>query len=105
KCLGRGAKIVWHNFGSLFWLYFRISVVGWIVLAAGLHFWVRQVRPASITTSLIISQLIVLFWLGARFWQRASETLWYKNYLSRAETESVAPTPSPYEPSLVASAH
>ncbi len=104
KCLRRGAKVVWQNFGSLFWLYFRISLVGWIVLAAGMHFWVRHVGHASIKTSLFVSQLIVLLWLGARFWQRASETLWYKNYLSRAETESVPAAPSPYEPSLVASA-
>src|ERR1700683_2397123 len=102
KCLRRGGKVVLHNFGSLFWLYFRISFVGWLVFAAGMHIWVHHVGHASITKSLLVSQLIVLFWLGARFWQRASETLWYKNYLSRQESESVAP--SPYEPSLVASA-
>ena len=104
KCLRRGAKVVWHNFGSLFWLYFRISFVGWLIFAAGMHFWVHHISHASITKSLLVSQLIVLFWLGARFWQRASETLWYKNYLSRPESESFAPAPSPYEPSLVASA-
>jgi hypothetical protein len=104
KCLRRGGKVVWHNFGSLFWLYFRISIVGWIVLAAGMHIWVHHVGHGSISLSLLISQLIALFWLGTRFWHRASETLWYKNYLSRPESESVAPAPSPYEPSLVASA-
>ncbi|MGC1684509.1 MAG: hypothetical protein WA734_02710, partial [Candidatus Acidiferrales bacterium] len=72
--------------------------------AAGMHIWVHHVSHGSITLSLLISQLIALFWLGTRFWHRASETLWYKNYLSRPESESVSPAPSPYEPSLVASA-
>jgi hypothetical protein len=102
KCLRRGGKVFWRNFGSLFWLYLRISVVGLIVIALCLHFWMHHIAHASIGKSLLLSQLIALFGLGTRFWHRASETLWYKNYLERRESEIPAPPLAP-EPALVAS--
>src|SRR5208282_266414 len=73
KCLRRAAGVLRRNFGRLFWLYLRISVVAWIGLAVGMHIWVHWVHHDSIKTSLFVSQLIVLFWLATRLWQRASE--------------------------------
>ncbi len=102
KCLRRAGALLRGNYGSLFWLYLRISIVGWIGLALGAHVWVYHVKHASIFTSFLLSQLIVLFWLGMRFWHRASEALWYKNYLARAEESGVAPEFSPTEPQLAA---
>jgi hypothetical protein len=103
KCLRRAFGLLRKNFGSLFWLYLRISIVGCIGVAVGLQVWVHRVKPASITTSLLVSQLIVLFWLAIRFWHRASEALWYKNYLERPGTESVVPGFTPPDPQLAAS--
>jgi len=102
KCLGRGSKVFWQNFGSLFWLYLRISLVGLSIVALCMHFWAHHIAHASIGKSLLVSQLIALFGLGTRFWHRASETIWYKNYLERPESEVMAPPLAP-EPSLVES--
>lgn len=103
KCLGRAASVLRKNFGSLYWLYSRISFVAWLGLAVGLHLWIHHVKHSSIFMSFLMGQLIALFWLGMRFWHRASETLWYKNYLARSQAEPVAPSFSPTEPELAAS--
>jgi len=99
KCLGRSWSLLCGNYGSLFWLYLRISIVGWIGVALGMHIWVHHVRHDSITTSLLLSQLIVLYWLGTRFWHRASESIWYKNHLERGGP-GVTPGYTPTEPEL-----
>ncbi len=92
-------KLVWRNFGSLFWLYFRISLVAWVGFALGVWAWMKFVRPESIHAAFLLSQLIILFWIGTRLWQRASETLWYRRYEQQAGTPE--PSPSAPVPSLV----
>lgn len=78
RCLRMAAGIVWRNFGSLYWLYFRISFLAWLGEAILLHIWVRYVPHDMIITSFFFAQGIVLFWMGMRWWQRASEVLWYQ---------------------------
>jgi hypothetical protein len=98
KALRRAATLVRHNFGSLFWLYFRISLIGWLVFGITVQFWKNYMSPESLGGVLIVSQFAIVFWLATRLWQRASEALWYRQHQS-AMFES-APARSPeLEPS------
>ena len=94
--LGRAFKITFGNFGSLYWMYLRISIVAWLVMAGLLWAWVRLVRPEWVGVSFLITQLIALSWLGTRLWQRASETIWYqRRYAEVAKEPEAAPAPAP----------
>jgi hypothetical protein len=100
RALRSAAVLVRRNFGSLFWLYLRISVVGWILFAAGLHIWMFRLRPEGIHKALVLSQLMILFWLGTRLWQRASEMHWYQKHQSAlvASAPSFSPAPAAAPP-------
>jgi len=100
RMLGRSAKLVWNNFGSLFWLYIRISVIGWVVFAAGLCLWMLVLPPESTGVALLLGQAMIAVWLGTRLWQRASETEWYKQY-RMALYQPVPMPPPPPAPSPV----
>jgi hypothetical protein len=89
--LRQAAALLWNNFGSLFGLYFRIGLIGWILFGAGLYIWMMRLRPESTLAAFLVGQLMILFWLGTRLWQRASEAEWYKQY----RTAQYAPLPMP----------
>jgi hypothetical protein len=95
RTLARAFKITFGNFGSLYWIYLRISVVAWLMMAVLLWTWVRLVRPEWIGVSFLLTQLTLLSWLGTRLWQRASETVWYHRRIPAAVKESEQPTPVP----------
>jgi hypothetical protein len=96
RALGRAFKITFGNFGSLYWIYLRISIVAWLVMAVLLWVWVRLVRPELIGVSFLLTQLILLSWLATRLWQRASETVWYqRRYPGVAKEPEAAPAPPP----------
>lgn len=98
RALRSSAALLWRNFGSLFWLYFRISVVGWVLFGVGLHIWMFRLRPEGIYAALFLSQWMILFWLGTRLWQRASEMQWYQQHeaaLVPAASAPPAPRPDP----------
>jgi hypothetical protein len=71
-------KLTWGDFGSLFWIYLRLSFATWAGTAVLLWVWVRLVRPEWVGVSFLIGQAIVLLWIGTRLWLRASETCWYQ---------------------------
>lgn len=100
KALKRAAGLLRRNFGSLFWLYLRISLVGWIGFGLALQYWKNFLRPESIGTALLVSQLMIIFWLATRLWQRASEALWYRKYTEAAAQVS-APASAPTAPAVV----
>lgn len=97
RCLRSAARVLRRNFGSLFWLYFRISFLAWLGEAILLHVWVRYVPPEWVWASFVMGQLIVLFWMAMRWWQRGSEVLWYQasglEDLSRRVSGTPAPVP------------
>jgi hypothetical protein len=94
-------KLTLANFGSLFWLYFRISFLAWLGLAIGLGLWIRLSGGVAI----MMLELVLLWWVGTRLWQRAGEVAWYQRrvmvpadaspqmFLSMPE-----PTPAPLAP-------
>jgi hypothetical protein len=78
RTLWRALKLTGRNFGSLFWLYLRISLVAWAGLALAAWVWVKFVPAGSVGLTFLLGQAVVLLWLATRLWQRASETLWYQ---------------------------
>jgi hypothetical protein len=98
KALRRAATLMRHNFGSLFWLYFRVSLIAWIVFAAGLHVWMTHLNPASILAPFLLSQFLIIFWQGCRLWQRTSECLWYREHQRAIAVSAEADEPSPAPP-------
>jgi hypothetical protein len=95
QCLRASAHLLRGNFASLFWLYFRLSFLAWLGVAILLEIWIRLVAPESIWLSFLLGQAIVLFWMGMRWWQRASEILWYQ----ARGMEDLAPQEPVYTPS------
>ncbi len=85
----RGFRLTFFNFGSLFWLYFRISVLASLVLAIGLWLCIRLSGGAAI----LVLEIVLLWWVATRLWQRASEVVWYERRLI-----SAAPVPLPVTP-------
>ncbi len=92
---GRAFKITFSNFGSLFWMYLRISAIGWLVLALGLYIWTKM-PPARSQWTFLILELVVLCGFGTRLWQRACEMIWYQR---RFLAPLASPVPVPVAPS------
>lgn len=100
RCLARTFKMTWKNFGSLFGIYFTISLLWWVVL--GLALWVWASVPARhFGWSMVLLEMVVLVGFGTRLWQRASETVWYE----RRPAPAMLAVPVEYvpEPVMVAS--
>src|SRR6202041_688287 len=96
RALRHAASLLAHNFGSLLWLYLRISLLAWIVFGLGMYLWMFCLSPLSPTAAFLLTQLMLVFWIAARLWQRASEALWYRQYQAASVTElAYNPTPSP----------
>jgi len=95
RSLVRAFKLTWRNFGSLFWLYFRISFLAWLGLAVTWWVWLR-IPGQRIVTTFFLFEVLLAWWIGTRLWQRASETVWYEQH---AEIPVFAPTvPASQEP-------
>ncbi|MBI1739390.1 MAG: hypothetical protein HY233_00550 [Acidobacteriales bacterium] len=91
---GRAFKLTFSNFGSLFWMYFRISVMGWLVFAAGLYVWAKM-PPARFQWTFVVLEIVVLCGFGTRLWQRASEMVWYQRHFLAPAVMPVPVTPPP----------
>jgi hypothetical protein len=94
KALRQAARVLWHNFFSLLWLYIRIAVVGLALFAIGLYVWMTLLSPQSNIIAFLLSQLMILLWITTRLWQRASEALWYREYAQTSVQEPVWTLPS-----------
>jgi NADH:ubiquinone oxidoreductase subunit 6 (subunit J) len=77
RALGRARRVTFGHFRSLFWIYFQISFTAWLALALALWIWAHMpgARPGL---SFLMLELLMLWWIGTRLWQRASETVWYE---------------------------
>jgi hypothetical protein len=100
RSLARAFRLTFGNLGSLFWLYFRISFLAWLGLAAALWVWLRVPAP-DVGLSFFMFEVVLLWWIATRLWQRASETVWYERravapvlvMASVPVSEAVAPVP------------
>jgi hypothetical protein len=77
KALWGALKLTVRRFPALFGMYFVISLLAWVGLAATVWVWAHWIRPEWIGMTFLLTQVFLLFWLGTRFWQRASEMAWY----------------------------
>jgi len=91
---GRAFKLTFGNFGSLFWLYFRISFLWWVSFA--LAFWVwTKMPPGRFEWTILMLEIFILIGFGMRLWQRASEMVWYQRRFLAATPAPVPVTPAP----------
>lgn len=90
---GAAFRVTLGNFGTLFWMYLRISVVGWLVFALGLWIWTKT--PArQFNWAFLCLEVVVLTGFGVRLWQRASEMAWYqRKFVVPLAAAPVAPAP------------
>jgi hypothetical protein len=69
--------LTFGNFPTLFWMYLRLVVFGWIAFGLGLWTWAR--RPAAgFEWTILLLELVVLWGFAMRLWQRACEMVWYQ---------------------------
>ena len=96
RALRRAFRLLRRNFFSLLWLYLRVSIIAWVLFGIGLHVWMFHVPPQSNVAALLLSQFMILIWIGTRLWQRASEAIWYRNYQANQAPEPArSPSPAP----------
>lgn len=96
RALRRAFTLFRRNFFSLLWIYLRVSIISWLLFALTLYVWMFQLSPQSNVAAFLVSQLMILIWIGTRLWQRASEAIWYRDYqANHAPAPAWSPTPEP----------
>lgn len=93
KALWGALKLTLRWFPALFGMYFVISVLAWGGLAATSWIWAHWILSEWIGTTFLLTQGFLLFWLGTRFWQRASEMTWYLRHAAPLATPPATATP------------
>jgi hypothetical protein len=99
RALPAGLRLLRQGCLRLFGIYFAITLVGWVGLAAGVWVWVK-LPPAAVVRAFLVGQAILILWLATRYWQRAAEALWFRAHAPAAAI--VEPTPPALEPVAVA---
>ena len=91
----RAFRLTIDNFSALFWMYLQISLLGWLVFAAGLYVWAKM-PPARFEWTIFFLEIVVLCGFGMRLWQRACEMTWYqrKFLIPAVAGAPVGPPPS-----------
>lgn len=87
-------RLTFSNFGSLFWLYFRISLVWWVIFALGFWIWTKM-PPARFEWTTLVLEFVILTGFGTRLWQRASEMVWYQRRFLTPVSAPFPVTPAP----------
>ncbi|MBZ5598427.1 MAG: hypothetical protein LAN83_08895 [Acidobacteriia bacterium] len=90
-------RLTCKNFRSLYWMYFRISFLAWLGLAAALLIWIK-IPSQRIGLSFSVLEIALLWWTGTRLWQRASETVWYERRSPAPAMTTAWPEPYVYAP-------
>jgi hypothetical protein len=78
-----------QNLIALLAAYVAICVLGLVVLAGGIWAWHSFVPSSSVLGAFVVTQVMLVLWLGMRFWQRASAAAFYMR-----ETAVEAPIPA-----------
>jgi hypothetical protein len=101
RALVRAFRLTRDHFGSLFWMYIRISFLAWLGLAAALFLWIR-VPAQRLGFSFFVLEMALLWWMGTRLWQRASETVWYERHSAVPQMMTPLPAPETFLSSVTA---
>jgi hypothetical protein len=78
RVLGASIRRTLANFGTLFWLYFWPSLLGWAGAAVAIFLWVKFIHSEYTVPSFLLGQFVAWLWIATRLWQRASEVVWYR---------------------------
>jgi flagellar biosynthesis protein FliQ len=92
-------KLLLRRWTGLYFIFLFIGLVSAALCYGGIWAWYRIVPAAAISLSMVWLQLLILFSIGTRLWQRAAETTWYQNYL-RDQTPVYADPVPPREPEM-----
>jgi hypothetical protein len=84
----KSCDITWRNLGTLFWMYFRISLLTWIVLLLGFLIWTK-LPPTATPITFVLLEFMILSQLTGRLWHLASATTWYQRHAEPVPAESV----------------
>jgi hypothetical protein len=94
KSIGAGFRHTWRGLGRLLASYVAASIVGAIVLLAGLWVWMKFVPPASLGGAILVSQLTLFLLLIPRFWQRGVAVTYYlQNMVKPVVVQTFSPAP------------
>ena len=86
KSVAAGFRYAGRHLFRMLAAYSGITLVGLLVLGTGVWIWHALIRPNSVVGALLVSQVMLILWLWARFWQRAAAAAYYLR-------ESVVPVP------------
>ena len=75
----KGLAATRRQLRALLWMYLRISLVAWTIMLVAFLIWTK-LPPTAIWATFVLLQLVVLVQLGARLWQMATVTIWYKRH-------------------------
>jgi hypothetical protein len=101
KSVGAGFRYMRRHWGRLVGAYVGISILALIVLTGGIWVWHVLVPPSSVVGAFVIGQIMMLLWLGARFWQRAVAAVFYMREMlvvpsyAGFRTPETGPRPAP----------
>ncbi len=94
KSIASGFRHMWRNLGRLLGSYVVTTIVAAIILVAGLWVWMKFVSPDNIVGAVVVSQLILLFLLIPRFWQRGVAVSYYlQNMVEAIAVQPFTPDP------------
>jgi len=95
KSVAAGFRHACRHLFRLLAAYSGIALVGLLVLVAGVWVWHALVRPRSMLGAFFISEVMLIVWLWARFWQRASAVAYYLRESSLPVPVPIVPEPAP----------
>jgi type III secretory pathway component EscS len=96
KSIAAGFRHTWRSLGRLLGAYVLIAIAGIAILVAGIFSWIHFVPSASVFSAVIVSQLILLLLLIARFWQRGVAVTYYlQSVVAPIPEKSFAPSQIP----------
>ena len=102
KSAAAGFRHVKRQLFRLMACYIVVGLAGVAVLAAGVWFWHAFIPPGGVLGAFLVGQIILVFCLGARFWQRAVAAAFYQREMDVTVpvVPSLAPilTPTPASP-------
>jgi hypothetical protein len=92
----KGIEITRQRVRPLLWIYLRISLVSWIALLIAFLIWTK-LPPTAVPATFVLLELVMLVQVGARLWQIASVTIWYKRHAEASAPSSADFPASPQE--------
>jgi hypothetical protein len=94
KSIGKAFRHTWRGLGRLLTSYVVTTIVGAMVLLAGLWVWINLVRPTNVKGAFLVSQFTLFLLLIPRFWQRGVAVTYYQRHMVDPIAEQ-AFTPAP----------